>query len=79
VDGYGQPLQPEWWPWTPLHTDVLVTGYTDSHFPQGGFFGHDMDTGGAIQGNRSDIFMDTNPETVAIVALDLVTVYVLGN
>jgi 3D (Asp-Asp-Asp) domain-containing protein len=83
VDAFGQPLQagmvavdPSI---IPLHTYVWVTGYTDPNLPQGGFLGHAMDTGGAIQGNRMDIFMNANAETVSNFGIEPITVYVLGN
>lgn len=83
VDYYGQPLQsgmvavdPRV---IPLKTPVYVQGYHDASLPQGGFLGRAMDTGGAIQGPRIDIYMNANPQTVSNFGVQPVTVYVLGN
>lgn len=82
VDAFGQPLQagmiavdPSV---IPLKSQVYVTGYTDQNLPSGGFLGQAMDTGGAIQGNRIDVFMNANPRTVSNFGIEPVTVYVLG-
>lgn len=83
VDAFGQPLKtgmiavdPSV---IPLKSRVYVQGYTDSVLPTGGFLGRAMDTGGAIKGNRIDIFMNQNPQTVSNFGIEPVTVYVLGN
>jgi 3D (Asp-Asp-Asp) domain-containing protein len=82
VDAFGQPLaagmiavDPAV---IPLKTYVYVTGYHDSYLPTGGFLGHAMDTGGAIKGNRIDVFMNDNPQIVSNFGIQPVTVYVLG-
>lgn len=82
VDAFGQPLaagmvavDPSV---IPLHTYVYVSGYTDQNLPSGGFLGHAMDTGGAIKGDRIDIFMNASPRTVSNFGIEPVTVYVLG-
>ncbi len=82
VDAFGQPLQagmiavdPSI---IPLKSTVYVQGYHDSHLPSGGFLGHAMDTGGAIQGHRIDIFMNAGSSTVSNFGVQPVTVYVLG-
>ena len=82
VDAFGQPLasgmvavDPSL---IPLKSYVYVKGYTDSHLPSGGFLGRAMDTGGAIKGQRIDIFMNTNSQTVSNFGIEPVTVYVLG-
>jgi peptidoglycan hydrolase-like protein with peptidoglycan-binding domain len=83
VDYFGQPLEPGMVAVDPsvipLGTYVYVTGYTDPNLPAGGFLGHAMDTGGAIKGDRIDIYMDASPTTVSNFGIESVTVYVLGN
>lgn len=83
TDAFGQPLQagmiavdPSV---IPLKSTVYVTGYKDSYLPQGGFLGHAMDTGGAINGMRVDIFMNDNSSVVSNFGIQPVVVYVLGN
>lgn len=83
TDAFGQPLaagmiavDPSV---IPLKSTVYVTGYQDAYLPQGGFLGHAMDTGGAIQGMRIDIFMNQNSNVVSNFGVQPVTVYVLGN
>lgn len=83
VDAFGQPLRtgmvavdPSV---IPLKSHVYVTGYTDKNLPTGGFLGQAMDTGGAIKGNRIDIFVNSGPQTVSNFGIEPVTVYVLGN
>lgn len=82
VDAFGQPLAPGMVAVDPsvipLHTYVYVSGYTDQNLPSGGFLGHAMDTGGAIKGDRIDIFMNANARTVSNFGIEPVTVYVLG-
>ncbi len=82
VDAFGQPLQagmiavdPSV---IPLKSTVYVQGYQDASLPSGGFLGHAMDTGGAIQGHRIDIFMNAGAQTVSNFGVQPVTVYVLG-
>ncbi len=82
VDAFGQPLaagmiavDPSV---IPLKSRVYVKGYTDSVLPTGGFLGRAMDTGGAIKGNRIDIFLNQNPQIVSNFGIEPVTVYVLG-
>lgn len=82
VDAFGKPLQagmiavdPSI---IPLKSTVYVKGYHDASLPSGGFLGHAMDTGGAIQGHRIDIFMNAGARTVSNFGVQPVTVYVLG-
>lgn len=82
VDAFGQPLaagmiavDPSV---IPLKSRVYVKGYTDTVLPTGGFLGRAMDTGGAIKGNRIDIFLNQNPQIVSNFGIEPVTVYVLG-
>jgi peptidoglycan hydrolase-like protein with peptidoglycan-binding domain len=82
TDYFGQPLQPGMIAVDPsvipLRSLVYVTGYTDSNLPAGGFVGRAMDTGGAIKGNRIDIYMDAGPQAVSNFGIEPVTVYVLA-
>lgn len=82
TDAFGQPLKagmiavdPSV---IPLKSTVYVSGYHDSYLPSGGFLGHAMDTGGAIQGMRIDVFMNDNAHIVSNFGVQPVTVYVLG-
>lgn len=83
VDYFGQPLEPGMVAVDPsvipLGSYVYVSGYSDANLPSGGFLGHAMDTGGAIQGDRIDIYMDAGAQTVSNFGIEPVTVYVLGN
>ncbi len=83
VDYYGQPLEdgmvavdPSV---IPLGTVVYVTGYQDNFLPSGGFLGQAMDTGGAIQGDRIDIFINASENVINDFGVQQVTVYELGN
>ncbi len=82
VDAFGQPLQPGMIAVDPsvipLKSTVYVQGYQDQSLPSGGFVGHAMDTGGAIQGQRIDIYMNASPGVVSNFGIQPVTVYVLG-
>ncbi len=82
VDAFGQPLEdgmvavdPSV---IPLHSVVYVTGYQDNYLPSGGFLGQAMDTGGAIKGDRVDIFINASPTVVGDFGVQQVTIYVLG-
>lgn len=83
VDAFGQPLEngmvavdPRV---IPLGTVVYVTGYQDNFLPRSGFLGKAMDTGGAINGNRMDIFINASPQVIGDFGMQQVTVYVLGH
>ncbi len=83
VDAFGQPLEngmvavdPSV---IPLGTVVYVSGYQDNFLPQSGFLGKAMDTGGAIQGDRMDIFINASPQVIGDFGVQQITVYVLGN
>ncbi|PSR24206.1 MAG: hypothetical protein C7B45_00780 [Sulfobacillus acidophilus] len=83
VDYYGQPLEdgmvavdPSV---IPLGTVVYVTGYQDNFLPSGGFLGQAMDTGGAIQGDRIDIFINASENVINDFGVQQVTVYELGS
>jgi len=62
----------------PLGTRVFVTGYHDPNLPAGGFVGIAADTGGAIRGNRIDIFMDASPREVSNFGIQNAQVYILN-
>ena len=82
VDAYGQPLQPGMVAVDPsvipMRSTLYVQGYHDPALPSGGFVGRAMDTGGAIQGPRIDIFMNQGRAAVSHFGIEPVTVYVLG-
>ncbi len=82
VDAFGNPLQngmvavdPSV---IPLHSILYVTGYHDNYLPQGGFLGQAMDTGGAIKGDRVDLYINANPQVIGDFGVQQVTVYQLG-
>ncbi len=41
----------------PLGTKVFISGYNDPALPKGGFYATAVDTGGAIKGDRIDIYL----------------------
>lgn len=61
----------------PLGSKVYVTGYTHPALPFGGFVGIAADTGGAIKGNRIDIYMEASPSSVSAFGFQTVKVYIL--
>lgn len=82
VDAFGQPLEdgmvavdPSV---IPLHSVLYVTGYHDNYLPSNGFLGEAMDTGGAIQGDRIDIFINAPSNVISDFGYQNATVYVLG-
>lgn len=82
VDAFGQPLQ---WGMVavdpsviPLHSTLYIQGYQDNYLPSQGFVGQALDTGGAIRGDRIDIFMNESENVVSDFGVQPVTVYVLG-
>ncbi|NMP24368.1 hypothetical protein HIJ39_18720 [Sulfobacillus sp. DSM 109850] len=83
TDAFGQPLKngmiavdPNV---IPLHTVLYVTGYHDNYLPAGGFLGQAMDTGGAIKGDRVDLFINASENVINDFGVQQVTVYELGN
>lgn len=62
----------------PLKTYMYVEGYQDASLPGGGFLGQALDTGGAIQGDRIDIFMNDGAQIVSNFGIQPVVVYILG-
>lgn len=82
VDALGQPLHdgmvavdPRV---IPLGSVVYVSGYHDNLLPPSGFVGKATDTGGAIKGDRVDIFINAAPVGISDFGGQNVTVYVLG-
>ena len=61
----------------PLGTKLFVTGYQFRHLPQGGFIATASDTGGAIKGNKIDIFVPVSKQTGNTFGVQAVQVYVL--
>ena len=82
VDYFGAPLEPGMVAvdpaLIPLGSRVYVTGYHFPGLPPGGFQGVAADTGGAIVGNRLDIYLDAPSATVRQFGIQTVTVYVQG-
>ena len=81
VDYYGNPLvagdvavDPSV---IPLGTLLWVTGYSSPDLPAGGFLAHAVDTGGAIQGDRIDIFINASESEVSNFGIQQVTAYIL--
>ena len=83
VDYYGAPLKagdvavdPSV---IPLGTKLWVTGYSSANLPSGGFLATADDEGGAIKGDRLDIYINEPDSIVNNFGIQPVTVYVLGN
>ncbi|GIP32189.1 LysM peptidoglycan-binding domain-containing protein [Paenibacillus sp. J2TS4] len=81
VDYYGNPLQlgtiavdPSV---IPMNSTVYITGYNSAGLPVGGMVGKATDQGGAIKGNRIDIFMPGSRSEVNRFGIQDVTVYIL--
>ncbi len=82
VDYYGKPLKPGDVAVDPrvipLGTRLYVSGYHSSMLPSGGFYAVAVDTGGAIKGNRIDIFINAPDAQVLNFGIQDVTVTVVG-
>jgi 3D (Asp-Asp-Asp) domain-containing protein len=61
----------------PFGSKVYITGYQFSGLPQGGMIGYATDAGGAIRGNRIDIFVPGTPAEVYKFGFQNVKVYLL--
>ncbi|MCY0870055.1 MAG: 3D domain-containing protein [Firmicutes bacterium] len=61
----------------PLGTKLFISGYHDSHLPRGGFYAIADDEGGAISGDRIDIFIRNRQQAWAF-GIQSVTVKVIG-
>jgi 3D (Asp-Asp-Asp) domain-containing protein len=62
----------------PFGTRLWISGYHTPLLPAGGFEAVANDTGGAIQGNRIDIYLPDGPAQVASFGRQVVHVTVLG-
>lgn len=62
----------------PLGTRLWITGYSDPALPRGGFYARAVDEGGAIQGNRIDIYLPT-PSQAMQFGVETVRVLRAGN
>ncbi len=62
----------------PLGTRLYVQGYRSPALPAGGEFAWARDEGGAIQGQRVDMFIPGNAAQVASFGIQPVTAYVLA-
>lgn len=82
VDYYGNPLKPGDVAVDPsvipLGTRLYVTGYHSSLLPAGGFDAVAVDTGGAIKGDRIDLYINAPDSQVSTFGIQDVTVTVLG-
>jgi 3D (Asp-Asp-Asp) domain-containing protein/LysM repeat protein len=61
----------------PLGTKVWVTGYNSPLLPAGGFVAVAEDTGGAIKGNRVDIYIDANQQQLIQFGKQNIQLYIL--
>lgn len=61
----------------PLGSTLYVTGYSFDGLPVGGMMAVASDTGGAIKGNRVDIFVPSTGEQAKLFGYQNVTVYVV--
>lgn len=62
----------------PLGSKVYITGYSFPELPAGGMIAYARDTGGAIRGNRLDIFIPTSDRIAKNFGMQKVTVYILN-
>ncbi|MCM3629317.1 3D domain-containing protein [Paenibacillus glycanilyticus] len=61
----------------PLGTKLYVTGYNSDGLPTGGMVATASDVGGAIKGNRIDIYLPGTPAEVSKFGIQNIKVYVL--
>ncbi len=82
VDYYGRPLKPGDVAVDPrvipLGTRLYVSGYHTPLLPSGGFEAVAVDTGGAIKGDRIDLFIDAPDAKVQTFGIQNVKVTILG-
>src|SRR5690606_29137696 len=62
----------------PIGSVLWITGYDHPLLPKGGFLAYALDTGGAIKGNRIDIFIDGPQQSVLAFGIQNVKVTILG-
>ncbi len=82
TDAFGVPLKPGDVAVDPsviaLNTKMYVTGYKTPNLPQGGELAVARDTGGAIKGNRIDMYINsTNESLINSFGIQQVTAYIL--
>lgn len=63
----------------PLGSKVYVEGYTYDGLPAGGMYATATDTGGAVKGNRIDIFLPESKNKARMFGIQQVKVYILGS
>ncbi|PZM63688.1 3D domain-containing protein [Paenibacillus dendritiformis] len=62
----------------PLGTKLFITGYQFKHLPQGGFIAEARDIGGAINGNKLDIFVPVSKQTGSTFGIQNIEVYIMS-
>lgn len=62
----------------PFGTELYVVGYDFEGLPVGGFVGKATDTGGAIKGNRIDIFLPGSQSFVSKFGFQNIKMYILN-
>ncbi|RJG22085.1 3D domain-containing protein [Paenibacillus thiaminolyticus] len=62
----------------PLGTKLFITGYQFQHLPQGGFIAEARDIGGAINGNKIDIFVPVSKQIGSTFGIQNVEVYIMS-
>ncbi|MUG73146.1 hypothetical protein GNP93_21175 [Paenibacillus validus] len=63
----------------PLGSKVYIEGYNYAGLPTGGMYATATDVGGAIKGNKIDIFVPESPSQASRFGIQQVKVYVLGS
>ncbi|SDE08880.1 3D (Asp-Asp-Asp) domain-containing protein [Paenibacillus sp. UNCCL117] len=63
----------------PLGSKVYIEGYDHDGLPVGGMYATATDTGGAIKGNKIDIFVPQSRDQVMKFGIQQVKVYILGS
>lgn len=61
----------------PLGSKLYITGYSFSGLPAGGMMARATDTGGAIKGNKIDIFVPVSQQAAVNFGVQNVKVYIL--
>ncbi|MCM3339878.1 3D domain-containing protein [Paenibacillus sp. MER TA 81-3] len=61
----------------PLGTKLFITGYQFKHLPQGGLVAEARDIGGAIKGNKVDIFVPVSKSAGSTFGVQDVQVYII--
>ncbi|WP_167355930.1 stalk domain-containing protein [Paenibacillus oryzisoli] len=63
----------------PLGTKLYIEGYSYSGLPKGGMYVYATDTGGAIKGNRLDIFVPGSRNSLRSFGIQKIKVYQIPN